>query len=156
MRLAARCNAKLGDNSKAQRLLEDSFAQQHATDEDRIEILSWLGHVESGYFSGHNSQDARTRNKHLELDLRRFAQTLGFSISWNEQAKSVEIPGVKTRGTISARTGSTRINGRTCSGVAVIKNGRSYVSPSVVATPMAEQKGRGVARALSGLLVKGQ
>ncbi len=150
-RLGARCLAKVGRDAEAQRVFEDAFAATSAGDEDRLETLLWLGHLETGFF-GRSSGLADVNqgaSGHVRLPLRRFAEALGFSVCWDANSKTVSIgKGVMCRELCLKRDGKqARPEG-------TIEKGRAQVRPSVIASIMAEHRGKGVAGALSSLLAQ--
>ncbi len=154
-RLAARCFAKLGDVATAQALLEEAFLSPAATDDDRTRALAWLGYLEEKGFERVSGIVSATAP--LALPLRRFAEAVGFSVDWASATKTVVVSSSKVRSTFRAGDQSILLNGtpRTRTGLRTsLKDGRIYVSPSVIATLMAEKYGQGIANAFPNLIAK--
>jgi hypothetical protein len=136
-RAAARCFAKLGDVAAAQALLEEAFLSPAATDDDRVKALSRLGYLEEGGFERVSGIASATTP--LALPLRRLAEALGFSLDWASPTKTVTVSSSRLRSTIRPLEDSVMVNGLRRIGVRTsLKDGRTLVSPSVIATLMAE------------------
>jgi len=152
MMCAGRNYAKAGDLDLGRSLLEKAFCSPVATDEDRIQALSWLHLLESGYWQTGHSVNADTRQS---LSLRRFAKALGFSVDWDPATKEATVSGYRFRSTFRPQVGTMSIDGANWSKVAAsLVDAQICVSPSVVATLMVERWGEGVANTLSSLLAK--
>jgi hypothetical protein len=156
MRLSARCRAKLGDPVQANTMLEQAFLSAAATDQDRLEALSWMRHVESGLFHEESGlAHGKVATAKARLPLRRVARALGLSASWDPETKTMKISGRKVRAALRPGEDFMLVNGQQRTGVRTwLANGEARVSLSVVATLMAEQRGGGVANALSGLVAR--
>jgi hypothetical protein len=151
--MAGRAFGALGDAARAQALFEQAFVSPAATDEDRLLTLSAMRLLGQGYFQEMGGLVAQTSSQGPQLPLRRFARAMGLSVHWDASARTARVSGRGIRASLRPAAGSMVINGTARVRVPVsLKNGRTHVSPSVIAALMAEQRGRGVANALAGLL----
>lgn len=154
-RLAARCWGKLGNVDEAQRLFEEALAMPSATDEDRLTVLCWMAHLDTGYFQQSCGLFSKSTPTDVELPLHRFAKTLGFSVEWDSASKEVRVAGSRVQSTFKPGTDVITVNGVERTGVrTLIRDGHTYVSLSVMAALMAEQYGEGLEAALGSLLAK--
>jgi len=156
LRLAATESAMVGKASEAQALLQQTFLSPAATDDDRLDAVRLMEHVETGLFYQESGlASGKVATTQVRLPLRRFAQALGFSVSWNPTTKTTTVSGRKVRAALRPGEDFMLVNGQQRTGVRTwLADGEARVSLSVVATLMAEQRGKGVANALSGLIAR--
>jgi len=128
LRCAGRNQAMAGNSSEGQRLLEDAFVSGNATDEDRIEALSWLELLQEGYWKTGRSSSSVIVPVHVSL--REFVKALGLSVKWIPRSKTVEIRGQGVSADVNAVTGRAVVNGSASSAPGIrVKAGRMGVSP---------------------------
>jgi len=146
---AAKGLAKLGRSAEAQALLEDAFIWPATTDSDRTRLLAWMDHIETGYFqrsAGLGADSAAATQ--LSLPLRQFAKALGFSVSWVAASNTATVSSPRMKASLRPDEDDMMVNGVRRIGVRTsLKDGRTLVSPSVIATLMAEHWGKGMANA---------
>ena len=133
-RLGGNSLAKVGRDAEAQAVLERAFVSPSATDDDRLETLSWLGLLETGLFweSSGLADPRRKTSRPVELPLREFAQALGFSVGWSDNSKIASIEKGSLRRSLCVKpTRGVQTEGK-------ITEGHVYVRPSVIASIMAE------------------
>ena len=132
----------------AQDLLEQSFLSPAATDYDRLEALSWMDHVESGEFERSGGLFVESQGVKLSLPLRALAKALGFSVGWVAASNTATISSPRMKASLRPDEDDMMVNGVRRIGVRTsLKDGRTLVSPSVIATLMAEHYGKGMADA---------
>jgi len=152
---AAKNLARLGRNAEAQALLEDAFIWPTTTDSDRTRLLAWMQHIETGYFQREAGAVPMGATTQLSLPLRSFARALGFSVGWVPDTKSAVISTSKVTASIQPGHDYIMVNGTRRVGVrAALEEDRLRVSPSVIATLMAEHYGKGMANAFPTLIAK--
>jgi tetratricopeptide (TPR) repeat protein len=153
LRVAARCFAQLGDSTTAQDLLERSFLSPAATADDRVWALTFMDHVQTGVFRRGSGYGPATPTARLQVPLRRFADALGFRVDWDSSRRAVTASGARAKAVFRPDKGAIVINGAPRKGLwTSLAQGQTLVSPSVIATLMAEQYGTGMAKALAPLL----
>lgn len=147
IRLAASRFAGVGDVARAQALFEEAFTSPRATDEDRLEVLSSLGHLESGLYQHESGLAPEMKITRLRLPLRRFAEAMGLSVAWDPKTKSLRLRGPKVQAGLKPGEYSMYISGGFRTDVTVsVKDGRTLVSRSVIAALMAAQQGKDASR----------
>jgi hypothetical protein len=156
VRLAATESAMVGRASEAQALLQQTFLSPAATDDDRLDAVRLMEHVETGLFYEESGlASGKVATTQVRLPLRQFARALGLSLSWDPATKTTTIRGRKVKSTLQPGKKSMFVNGEKRTGVRTwFAKGNTEVSLSVIATLMAEQRGKGVANALSGLIAR--
>lgn len=141
-RVAGRCFANLGDVAQAQVLFEQAFLAPGATDGDRLEVLSWLGHLQSGLFQESAGLGRPSTTTQLRLPLRPFAEALGFSVDWDSTTRTVVVRNSKVGCTLQPHKDLMVINGTEHTGVTMsLKDGHLKVPVSVIDALMTEQRG---------------
>ncbi len=152
---AAMCSANLGDVVSAEALLEEVFLSPAATDADRVQVLLWLDRLESGSFERAAGLTCASTSPEPAVPLRSFAEALGFSVDWGSTTKTVAVSGRKLHSTISPGQNVMLVNGTPRTGVRTrLRDARTEVSPSVIATLMAEHYGKGMATAFPQRIAK--
>jgi hypothetical protein len=146
---AAKGLAKLGRSAQAQALLEDAFTWPTTTDSDRTRLLAWMDQIETGYFqrsAGLGADSAAATQ--LSLPLRQFAKALSFSVGWVAASNTATVSSPRMKASLRPDEDGMMVNGIRRIGVRTsLKDGRTLVSPSVIATLMAEHWGKGMANA---------
>ena len=146
-RFAARTFAKVGEIRTAQALLEEAFVSPQATHQERLEVLSSLGHLESGLFHHESGLAPEMRTTRLRLPLRRFAEAMGLSVAWDPKTQGMRISGPMVQAGLKPGEHPMYISGGFRTEVTVsVENGRTMVSRSVIAALMAAQQGRDASR----------
>jgi len=153
---AAKSLAKLGRSAEAQALLEDAFVWPTTTDSDRARLVAWMDHIETGYFQRSAGLGAHSAaGTQLSLPLRQFAQALGFSVDWAGVGNSVTVSSPRVKAILRPGQEYMMVNGLRRIGVRTsLNDGHTLVSPSVIATLMAEHYGKGMASAFPQLIAK--
>lgn len=150
---AAKVLARLGRSGEAASLVEDAFLWPTTTDGDRVRLLRLMNHIETGYFQQASGLSGDEQTAQLRLPLRRFAEALGFSAGWDAGRRLVTLSSSKVNASFRLGGNSMVVNGRRRAGVRTsLQDGHAYVSPSVIATLMADHYGRGVATALEPMI----
>jgi hypothetical protein len=145
---AAKDLAKLGRSAEAQALLEDAFVWPSTTDDDRARLLAWMKHIETGYFWRSGGLAGEEPTAQLSVPLREFAEALRFSANWDARTSTVTVSSRRMKASLHPGESDIIVNGlrrvdvRTC-----LKDDRTLVSPSVIATLMAAHYGKGMENA---------
>ncbi|MHB1000141.1 MAG: stalk domain-containing protein [Armatimonadota bacterium] len=154
-RLAGRVSAKIGENDKAVKYLVESFTSKDATDEDRLESLSWMNHVDTGLFQSEFSFDKVIPGGDVLMPLKESASALGFITKWDPTKKVASVFSGKIRGVLDPGKGTVKINGdQVAQAKCSEKNGDVYVSPNVIARLMAEKYGERMKNSVNSMFDK--
>jgi len=145
-RLAARAFAELGDFARASDLLQQSFLSPAATDWDRLEALSWMGHVESGEFERSGGLNPGSTGAKLSLPLRAFAEVLGFAVQWDGEKGEARMTAPGVEAVLHAGEDQMLVNGAPQGPIASeLVSGQPHVSPSAIRILFDAKFGRALA-----------
>lgn len=132
-------------------LLQEALSHPAATDEDRVQALSWLQLLQEGYWQT-GRREAQTEAK-IRIPIRPFAKALGLFVSWDQKSGKATIRNRGTEMILLPKEDCVILNGMVTSSVPMsLDEGQTKVPPQIMASLMADYYGAGMRDALSRLL----
>lgn len=151
MRIAGRTFAKIGDNEKATALMIASFTSKDSTEQDRLEILSWLKHIESGMFHRESGIVKYASDYIVWVPFESFTSSMGYMVK--APSEPIYLFYANLVAVLDASKGTLTINDNEPVKVRVrINGGRVLVAPEVIGRLMAAKYGKEGSRSFKYLI----
>ncbi|MHB1456234.1 MAG: tetratricopeptide repeat protein [Armatimonadota bacterium] len=140
MRIAGRAFAEIGDNEKATALMIASFTSKDSTEQDHMEILSWIRFIENGMYHSVSGTVKYASDYTVWVPLESFASLIGYMVK--TPGESIYLFYANLVAVLDASKGTLSINDNEPVKVRVrIDGGRVLVAPEVIGRLMAAKYG---------------